>query len=86
MPMVGQWGRQEKTTTARRSPEREGSLGVQTVVKIRLVQKVQDFTETCEMQESKAVSFSSEYHENESAISNVSGSNAVPTDKEFVSS
>lgn len=38
------------------------------------------------MQESKAVSFSYQYHENESAISNVSGSNAVPTDKEFVSS
>lgn len=77
---MGQWGRQEKTTAStRRSPEYESGLRVQTVVKIRLVQKVQRFTETSEMQESKTVSFLKwKIHENESPISNVSGNNAVP--------
>lgn len=79
MLIVGQWGRQEKTTASTRSPEHEGGLRVQTVVRIRLVQKVQRFTETSEMQESKTVSFLKwKIHENESPISNVSGNNAVP--------
>lgn len=80
MLVMGQWGRQEKTTAStRRSPEHESGLRVQTVVKIRLVQKVQRFTETSEMQESKTVSFLKwKIHENESPISNVSGNNAVP--------